>query len=163
MYHRIAVALLVCLNVAPVFAVCDAAKPSDGKASQKHSKTMAAPVSVNFQLGADSGRVSVAFEAPATGVSINVYGVDGLGVSSALQPVSVASFDTCDTADFEVAFVPGEGRSHLVVVVTGNFNGSVRTSTFSHSVGAKSAKQQKPVGSTVIDSDDKRVKLMPAQ
>lgn len=163
MYHRIAIALLVALSVAPVFAACDAAKPSVRKASPPYRKAMSAPVAVNFQLGTDSGRVSVAFETPATGVHINVYGVDGLEVSSASQPVSGAAFGKCDSAGFDVAFVPGGGRSHLVIAVTGNFNGSIRSSTFSHAIGTKSAQQQKPIGTTVTDSDGQRVKLLSAQ
>lgn len=163
MYSRIVAALVILMTAVPVFAACNAAKPLVGNATKPYRKPMSAPVTVNFQTVADAGKVTVTFDTPASGVNVNVYGVDGLTVTSAAQPISGAEFANCDAPSFDVTYVPGKGRSHLVVAVTGNFKGSVRSSTFSHAIGTRSAEQSKPVGSAVTDSDGKRIKIMPAQ
>lgn len=164
MYYRIAAALVILVTAIPVFAACSAAKPLvDTAAKQQYRKPMSAPVAVNFQMGADAGKITITFDTPASGVNVNVYGVDGLTVTSTAQPITAAEFAKCDAPSFDVTYVPGKGRSHLVVAVTGNFKGSVRSSTFSHAVGTRTPAQAKPLGTPMTDSDGKRIKLMPGQ
>ncbi len=163
MYSRIVAALVILMTTVPVFSACNASKPLVGNATKQYRKALSAPVAVNFQVGADAGKITLTFDAPASGVHVNVYGVDGLSVTSAPQPISGADFAKCDAPSFDVAYVAGQGRSHLVVAVTGNFKGSVRSSTFSHAIGTRSAEQRKAVGSAMTDSDGKRIKLMPGQ
>ncbi len=163
MYHRIAVALVVILIAVPVVAGCSTAKPMVNTSGEQTRKALSAPVNVNFQPGVNSGYVYVTFDAAATDVNINVYGVDGLRVTSVPQPITLATFAKSDTTAFEVTYTPGMNLSHLVVAISGNFNGALRSSTLSYAIGKPSREQLKPVGTPMTDSDGKRIKLMPGE
>ena len=151
--------LLTLLSVA-CSPTAKAAPPSSGPATE--TAKVSAPVTVEAQLGDGQAHVTVRFSSPASGVKINVHGVDGLVVKSAALPVDGASFTQASSTSFDVAFTPGPGRSHLVVAVDGSFQGAklARVSTFA--VGTPSREQQQAGGNVVTDDQGQRIEIMPA-
>ncbi|NVJ02997.1 hypothetical protein HV824_33470 [Myxococcus sp. AM009] len=121
-----------------------------------------APVKVDAKLGEDQARVSLRFDAPATDVQVSLSGVDGLEVKSAATPVSGGNFTQDALSEFDVSFTPGEGQSHLVVTVTGEFRGAHLSRVFSFAVGTPTAAQQKTEGTTVTGDDGQPIKVMPS-
>ena len=117
---------------------------------------------VDTQLGDGQAHVTVRFTAPASGVKINIYGVDGLVVKSAATPAEGSTFTEGSTAEFDVAFTPGPGRSQLVVAVNGSFRGAHRASVQSFAVGTPTAEQQQGAGNVVTEDNGQRIKIMPA-
>ncbi|ATB46643.1 hypothetical protein [Corallococcus macrosporus] len=132
--------------------------PGDSADTQKAG----APVTVNAKLGEDQAQVSVRFDAPATDVQVSISGVDGLAVRSAATPVTGGSFVQDAVSEFDVEFTPGEGQSHLVVTVTGDFRGTHLSRVFSFAVGTPTAAQQKTEGTTVTGDDGQPIKVLPS-
>ncbi len=120
-----------------------------------------APVTVDTQLAGTSARVTVRFDAPASDVRVSVHGVDGLTVTSTPTPVDGGSFVQGAVTTFDVAFTPGAGRSHLVVSVAGEFQGSQRMRVASFALGEPTAEQRASSAQKSTDSTGERVKLMP--
>ncbi len=147
---------------APV-ACSSSAKSNPGPADTAQAGKSSAPVEVDAQVAGGQARVTLRFGAPASGVQVNVSGIDGLEVKSAATPVQAASFVEAGSTAFDVAFTPGRGRSHLVVSVSGMFRGSHQTKVASFAVGEPSAEQQKESGAdTMTNSDGQRIKVMPS-
>jgi hypothetical protein len=129
-----------------------------------------APVAVEAALAEGAGRVTIRFDAAATDVRVEVWGVDGLAVTSAATPVDGARFEAGDAATFEVAFAAAPGHSALAVSVAGDFAGSGRGSVVTFEVSAPAADRRNgltgPARSgpgTVVETDDgDRVKVLPA-
>ncbi|AEI65720.1 hypothetical protein [Corallococcus macrosporus] len=132
--------------------------PGDSADTQKAG----APVTVNAKLAEDQAQVSVRFDAPATDVQVSISGVDGLAVRSAATPVTGGSFVQDAVSEFDVEFTPGEGQSHLVVTVTGDFRGTHLSRVFSFAVGTPTAAQQKTEGTTVTGDDGQPIKVLPS-
>lgn len=142
---------------------CSSAAPAPTKpaAAPAVAGKPSAPVTVDAQLEEKAGRVTVRFDAPASDVRVSVHGVDGMLVTSAPTPVEGGSFEQGASTAFDVAFTPGEGRSHLVVSVAGSFQGSPRMRIASFSVGKPTAQQRDSGARKMTDSNGERVKLMP--
>jgi hypothetical protein len=161
--NRMALAVLSSLlSLLPLAACSSSAKAAPDSSGEPDTAKMSAPVTVNAQLQEEQGRITVRFDSPATDVKINVFGVDGLVVKSPATPVNGSNFTQASVTTFDVAFTPGEGRSHLVVSVSGSFNGAQRTSVSSFSIGTPTAAQLKSPGNVVTGDDGQRVKIMPA-
>jgi hypothetical protein len=169
--NRIALAVLSSLLTLLATEGCTpaakaAAPPSTeseaGKATAPEAEAgkVTAPVAVEAQMGDGKAHVTVRFASPASDVKIGVYGVDGLAVKSAAQPVEGQAFAATSTTSFDVTFTPGPGRSHLVVSVSGSFNGAARAKVSSFAVGTPSAAQQQ-TGNVVVGEDGVPIKLMP--
>jgi hypothetical protein len=137
------------------------AKSESGSGGTSDTAKSSAPVAVDAQLGEDRARVTLRFSAPAKGVQVNVSGVDGLVVKSAPMPVDGASFVEEGETTFDVAFTPGAGRSHLVVAVSGDFQGAHLSRVASFAVGTPSA-EQKSSGTTMTGGDGQPIKVMPS-
>ncbi len=121
----------------------------------------AAPVSVAAKLSGGSGRVTVRFEADAKDVRVDVHGVGGLAVTSAVAPLERASFARGETAAFDVTFTPGPGRSSIAVAVSGKFHGAGRrASVASFDVGEPTPEQLKGGGTVVETSEGERLKVV---
>lgn len=120
-----------------------------------------APVTVDAELERTTARVTVRFDAPASDVRVSVHGVDGLTVTSEATPLEGTSFEQGTVKAFDVAFTPGEGRSHLVVSVAGSFQGLPRTRVATFAVGEPTAEQKSSNAQKTTDSNGERVKLMP--
>lgn len=134
---------------------------STASESTVHGK-MEAPVVVNAQLEDSSARVTLRFEAPATGVRVNVHGVDGLVVTSQPTLAEGVNFPQASTATYDVAFTRGAGRSHLVVSVSGEFNGAQRTRVASFAIGTPTDAQRSSSATKAEGANGERIKVMPA-
>jgi len=133
-----------------------------GPGSGDTQKT-SAPVEVTAELGRGTAKVQVRFDAPGSNVRVDVKGVDGLVVSSAATPVSEATVKQAEVRALDVAFAPGQGRSHLVVSVAGVFGGASLNRVVSFAVGEPTAAQRTSPGTVITGSDGERVKVQPAE
>jgi hypothetical protein len=171
MNHKLLAVLSGLLALTAPLACSSNAKPMPGSSEKTDSASAgkadtaksSAPVAVDAQLGDARARVTLRFDSPATGVTVNVSGVDGLTVKSAPTPMDGASFMAAGVTTFDVDFTPGAGRSHLVVAVTGDFQGAYRSKVASFAVGTPSAEQQKSSGTTMTGGDGERIKVMPSE
>jgi len=137
--------------VAPTAAVeksaAEAGKPS-------------APIKVTAQLRPAAADLDVVFASDATGVTIKVWGVDGLRVKSA-APVSVGSVKSGQTIKVAVQYDAPATESNLAVSVIGTFGGreQVKVQSFTLSTGAAKA----PTGEIKVDNEGRRVKVQKAE
>ena len=125
-----------------------------------HGK-MEAPVVVNAQLEESSARVTVRFEAPATGVRVSVHGLDGLTVTSQPTLAEGVNFPQASTASYDVAYTRGTGRSHLVVSVSGEFKGAQRTRVATFAIGTPTDAQRSSNATKAEGANGERIKIMP--
>ncbi|MCP3168665.1 hypothetical protein [Myxococcus qinghaiensis] len=123
---------------------------------------LSAPVEVGAKVAGDKATITLRFQGPASDVQVNLSGVDGLRVTSDSTPLRGARFEQPTTTTLDVDFAPGDGRSHLVVTVSGNFRGAPLTKVASFSVGEPSVEQQKTQGDVVTGDDGQPIKLMPS-
>lgn len=135
--------------------------PPSGNRADVATAKVSAPVTVDAKLDGERARVTLRFNAPASDVQVNVSGVDGLTVRSGATPVAGTSFTNAGETSFDVDFTPGPGRSHLVVAVTGTFQGGPLSKVASFAVGTPTA-EQKSSGNTITGSDGERIKVMPS-
>ncbi|KFA92586.1 hypothetical protein [Archangium violaceum] len=126
-----------------------------------HGK-MEAPVVVNAQFEESSARVTVRFDAPATGVRVNVRGLDGLVVTSQPTLADNVNFPRDTTATYDVAYTPGAGRSHLVVSVSGEFKGAQRSRVATFAIGTPTDSQRSSNATKAEGAEGERIKVMPA-
>ena len=125
-----------------------------------HGKVQA-PVVVNAEMEDTSARVTVRFDAPATGVRVSVHGVDGLVVTSQPTLADGVNFPQASTASYDVAFTPGAGRSHLVVSVSGEFKGAQRSRVASFAIGTPTDSQRSSNATKTEGANGERIKVMP--
>ncbi|WP_342380603.1 hypothetical protein NVS55_13265 [Myxococcus stipitatus] len=119
-----------------------------------------APVEVGAKLHENKATVTVRFLSAGSDVRVDLSGVEGLQVSGDTSPVRGIQVAGASTQTFEVAFTPGAGRSHLVVAVSGTFDGTPLSKVSSFSVGEPTEAQQKSAGSVVTDESGQSIKLM---
>ncbi|WNG58575.1 hypothetical protein F0U59_30385 [Archangium gephyra] len=123
---------------------------------------MQAPVVVNAQFEDSSARVTVRFDAPATGVRVEVHGLDGLVVIGRPTLAHNVNFPQATTATYDVLYTPGAGRSHLVVSVSGEFKGAQRTRVATFAIGTPTDSQRSSNATKAEGAEGERIKVMPA-
>ena len=151
-------ALTACSSAAKSTPPSAHSAPTSGQAV--HGK-MEAPVTVDAQFEASSARVTVRFDAPATGVRVSVHGVDGLTVTSQPTLADGVNFPQATTASYDVAFTRGAGRSHLVVSVSGEFKGAQRTRIASFAIGTPTDAQRSSNATKAEGANGERIKIIP--
>ena len=77
----------------------------------------------------------VTCSANATGVSVRVYGTDGLEVLSPEYPVRDATWARGSSYTLAVDFEPGNDHSNIAILVEGEFRGRTMARTTSFTVG----------------------------
>jgi hypothetical protein len=163
--NRIAPAVLSGLLalMAPVACTSPAksSTPADSADHPGSTAKLSAPVDVGAKVSDTSATVSLRFQVPGEDVRVEVSGVDGLQVTSSTSPVTGVSVEKAAVTNLDVAFAPGAGRSHLVVTVSGIFQGVPLTKVASFAVG-QPTEQQKADGSVVTDDQGQRIKMMPS-
>lgn len=133
-------------------------------AREGDTQKVSAPVEVTAELGRASAKLQVRFDAPGSEVQVDVKGVDGLVVAGPASPVVEATVKQGETRALDVAFsAPGQGRSHLVVSVSGRFHGAKVIRVVSFAVGEPTAAQRSSPGTVITGSDGERVKVQPAE
>jgi hypothetical protein len=166
--NRPVLAIFAAILAAPA-AACSCSQKTDAAAKPAAATSPAsaaphkvqAPVAIDATLGDGTARVTLRFTAPATGVEVNVHGVDGLVVTSAPRLAEGATFTAGEEAAFDVAFTPGLGRSHLAVSVEGLFAGAHRAQVVSFAVGKPSSAAEKAGPARTEGEGADRVKVMP--
>jgi hypothetical protein len=125
-----------------------------------------APVEISSTPGATSARVELVFLGAASGVTVEVAGVEGLRVTSPNTPVSGAEFVAGGVTTFDVTYEAPGGESTLAVFVTGKFGGAPSTKAASFAVGKPSPLQMqkalKAQEAVQVDSKGERIHVVPA-
>jgi hypothetical protein len=140
-----------------VFTGCTTANSATSPVPAKGKPT--APVEVKAELSKNAAKLTVTFESDSKDVKIAVSGVDGLVVQGEAVIVENGTFTRGDATSFSVNFTPGEGRSQLVVSVSGSFNGASRARVASFTIGDGPLPQN---GEVMTTDDGEKVKVMPA-
>jgi hypothetical protein len=123
-----------------------------------------APVRVSGSAGAGSASVQVEFLAAGSDVSVSVWGVDGLRVTSPGRPVEGASFPAGGGTTLAVTYEAPAGQSNLAVKVQGNFGGMVAGRVASFTVGSPSPEQrQQAQKGLATDAQGTQVRVVPAE
>jgi len=122
-----------------------------------------APVKIEGSLSGSNAAISVMFEADASDVSVEVWGVDGLVVTSAKQPLQGARFARGDKAPIDVSFTAPANRADLAVKVRGTFGGRVRERVQSFSVNASAPPATNAPGEVKLGPDGQPVRVMKAE
>jgi len=143
-----------------VFAFVACTTPTSASSPVPVKGKPTAPVAVTAELSPKSAHVVVKFESDATEVQISASGVDGLVVDAKEPVLQQGKFARGETHGFDVTFVPGAGRSQLVVSVSGSFNGASRARVASFTVGTGPLPESP--GTVMTTDDGERVKVMPA-
>lgn len=138
------------------------AESTPGRASTSPSGKPQAPVDVTATISGASATVTLSFAADATGVDVEVRGVDGLAVTSAAQPIAQRSYPAGASETLTVTLAPPAGQSNLVVTVRGTFGGVGGTKVASFTVGDRGAPPRKP-DTTVKTPSGERIKELPAE
>lgn len=134
-----------------------------GTAAAGDTRKTSAPVEVTAELGRGTAKLELRFDAPGTDVRVDLKGVDGLVVSSAATPMAEATVKQAERRALDVAFAPGQGRSHLVVSVSGTFRGARLSQVVTFAVGEATAEQRAGPGTVLTGRDGERVKVLPAE
>ncbi len=134
--------------------------------------SMEAPVDIAIESsGNGTARVTLHFHRPATDVSVLAYGVEGARVLGEGRPISGLSVKAGDVETFQSGFVPSaEGGGFLAVYVEALFDGrlhmgraaSVRLEPVGRAADASPSASTEPAGKIVVDSEGRRVHVMPA-
>ncbi|HVK65499.1 MAG TPA: hypothetical protein VM694_13540 [Polyangium sp.] len=119
-----------------------------------------APVKVEGKLAASSAALTVDFEEAASDVTVEVWGVDGLVVTSAKEPVQNRRFGQGEKVGVEVSFTAPATRADLAVRVRGTFNGRVRERVQSFTVNAGAPSLTQPPGEIRTGPDGRPVRVM---
>ncbi|OJT22515.1 hypothetical protein BO221_22355 [Archangium sp. Cb G35] len=124
---------------------------------------MQAPVVVNVQFeDSSSARITVRFDAPATGVRVEARGLDGLVVIGRPTLAHNVNFPRDTTATYDVLFTPGAGRSHLAVSVSGEFKGAQLSRVATFAIGTPTDSQRSSNATKAEGAEGERIKVMPA-
>ncbi|MDI1444608.1 hypothetical protein [Polyangium sp. 6x1] len=142
------------------------APSAEAKAEERgevRTKKPGAPVKVEGRLSTSNALLTVDFEQDATDVTVEVWGVDGLVVTSAKEPVQNRRFGRGESLDVEVAFTAPATRADLAVRVRGTFEGRVRERVQSFTVNAEAPSLTQPPGEIRTGPDGRRVRVMTAE
>lgn len=121
-----------------------------------------APVAISATLQSGRATVTVGFQAPASDVSVEVHGVDGLVVTSAAVPLSGGRFARGQAVTLDVTFTDGPGPGQLAVSVTGQFRGARRNAVATFVTRPPAVDERKPARPATTDSTGRRIKVMPS-
>jgi hypothetical protein len=144
---------------------------SDGSDKPEGTRTAkpSAPVVIDGKVEAAQAILDVGFVADATDVAIDVWGVDGLtvtsvGITKGGQAVAQSRFSKGEHVDVKVSFTtPTTVRTNLAIRVRGNFGGNVRERVQSFTVNADLPAATKAPGDVRVGPDGTPVRVMKAQ
>ncbi|MRG92418.1 hypothetical protein [Polyangium spumosum] len=119
-----------------------------------------APVKVEGKLATSSAALVVAFGEDASDVTVEVWGVDGLVVTSEKEPVQGQRFARGEKVDVDVSFTAPATRADLAVRVRGTFGGRVRERVQSFTVNAGAPSATPAPGEVKMGPDGKPVRVM---
>lgn len=138
-------------------------------ASGARTDKPSAPVVIDGQLEAGKATLNVGFRTDASDVTIDVWGVDGLtvtsmGITKNGQPVSQSRFARGEHVDVNVSFTaPSDVRTNLAIRVRGTFGSSVRERVQSFTVNADAPPATTAPGDVRVGPDGTPVRVMRAR
>jgi hypothetical protein len=133
--------------------------PAKPQAAATSPGKQTAPVDIANTFDGRTAHVKVTFTSAVENAAIHVSGVDGFTVTGGASDLTGLTLARGETRQLDVTFAPGEGESHLVVRVEGQFGGELMHRIATFSVGSKTA-LQKPPGTVTTTDDGARVKVM---
>ncbi len=122
-----------------------------------------APVKVEGELSTSNAAVVVAFEDDASDVTVEVWGVDGLVVTSAATPIQNRRLAKGERLEVPVSFTAPATRADLAVRVRGTFSGRVRERVRSFTVNAGAPPATQAPGEVKTGADGKPVRVLKAE
>ncbi|MDC3961207.1 hypothetical protein [Polyangium jinanense] len=137
-----------------------AAEANVDEGGEVRTQKPGAPVKVEGRLASSSAVLTIDFEESASEVSVEVWGVDGLVVTSAKEPVQNREFGRGEKASVEVSFTAPATRADLAVRVRGTFDGRVRERVQSFTVNAEAPSLTQPPGEVRMGPDGRPVRVM---
>ena len=146
-------------------AVTDGSDKPEGRRTAKPS----APVVIDGKLDATNATLAVGFVVDATDVTIDVWGVDGLtvtsmGITKGGQAVAQTRFAKGEHVDVAVSFTaPTNVQTNLAIRVRGNFGGGVRERVQSFTVNGELPAATKGPGDVRVGPDGTPVRVMKAE
>lgn len=141
--------------------VASTTEGSDKHAS--HTEKPAAPVGVEAKLEASRAAIDVVFEADAADVKVEVWGVDGLVVTSEKAPIEGQKFARGEKVTLSVSFTAPATRADLAVRVRGTFDGRTRDRVRSFTVNPTAPPAQNAPGEVKVGPDGQPVRVMKAE
>jgi hypothetical protein len=136
-----------------------AEKPSPTQATAKPS----APVNVTASIRPGAADLDVVFGAAGAGMTIQVWGVDGLKVTGGSALISAPSVRSGETLKVPVLYDAPATESTLAIEVSGTFGGREQAKVQSFTINSGSPRNDSPSGESEVDKDGRRVKVMKAQ
>ena len=136
-----------------------AEKPDPSQATAKPS----APVNVTASIRPGAADLDVVFGADGTGITIQVWGVDGLKLTGGATPVSAPSVKSGQSVKVPVLYDAPTTESNLAVRVSGTFGGREQAKVQSFTINSGSPVIGAPSGESRVDKDGRRVKVMKSE
>jgi hypothetical protein len=136
---------------------------SGEKPGGSHAEKPSAPVTIEGKLDGSHAALEIVFEANASDVSIEVWGVDGLVVTSAKTPIQNRSFNANERVAVDVSFTAPATRADLAVSVRGTFAGRERARVRSFTVNASAPSLTPAPGDVRTGPDGRPVRVMKSQ
>lgn len=156
---------IVVVIAAVAFSSVACASPSSAPGKQGAvpvAGKMQAPVEATAKTAGSSAAVTLSFAVAGTGVVVDVYGTNGLRVTSTNRPF-VGDVSAGQIVKLDVVFDAPAGEANLAVMVTGVFGGVRSGKAVSFTVGQANASQaQKAAAGVKVEPDGEKVREMPA-
>ncbi len=131
--------------------------------SGSHTDKPSAPVKITATLAATSAAVEIVFGEDASDVTVDVWGVDGLVVTSAATPIAGRAFARGEKLPLSVSLTAPATRADLAVRVRGTFAGRARVEVRSFTVNAGAPPPQPAAGEVRLGPDGLPVRVMKAE
>jgi hypothetical protein len=119
-----------------------------------------APVSVEGHLDGGTAKVDLAFDADGSDVTVEVWGTDGLVVTSTPTPVAGRAVNRGQKLSLDVFFTAPATRCDLAVRVRGTFGGKTSERVRSFSVNPNAPSPSTAPGDVRTDADGRPVRVM---
>ncbi|MDI1432622.1 DUF3597 domain-containing protein [Polyangium sorediatum] len=141
----------------PSTAAAEKAGPSEPTAKPS------APVNVSATLRPGAADLDVVFGADGAGITIEVWGVDGLKLTGGASPVSAPSVRSGQSLKVPVTYDAPTAESNLAVRVRGTFGGREQAKVQSFTINTGSQPKGAQAGENKVDGDGRPVKVMKSQ
>lgn len=128
-----------------------------------HTDKPSAPVTITATLTATNAAVEIVFGEDASDVTVEVWGTDGLVVTSAPKPIAGRAFARGEKLPLSVSLTAPATRADLAVRVRGTFGGRARAEVRSFTWNASAPPAQPAAGEVRLGPDGRPVRVMKAE
>jgi len=136
--------------------------PSNTSTDKSPSDTAkpSAPVKVAASMHSGGADLDVTFDTEGSGITIKVWGVDGLKVTNGATPTTMASVRSGQSVKVAVQYDEPATAANLAVSVSGTFGGREQVKVQSFTINAGAGPAKPPTGDVKVDGEGRRVKVM---